>query len=524
MTSTAAITCAIAAPHALAGAAASRAVGRGGNAIDAALAAAATLAVVYPHNTALGGDLVALVRTPGSPIRCVNATGPAPRAADRAAIAARHAGTMPLTGPDTVTVPGVVAGWAALHVEGARLAWPEHFAAAIEHASGTPVVPGLAGAISRSGALIGADPGMRAVFAPGGRPLTAGDLLRQDALRATLSAIAAGGADVLYGGEVGAHLVAGLRRLGSPIDLEDLRAYEMEVGAPLCRGFRGRQVYTSPPNTQGFLLLQALMAVADADTGESADLLGAAAGSLAAVFGRGILDRGRYLADPRFVPVDVDALLDPGRPRLAAGGNPGPAVTTRPAGDTVAVVTADSDGYAVSLIQSLFHGFGSGLLEPATGILTHNRGSFFSLDPAAPNVLAPGKRPAHTLMPVMVTAGDRLAWVNGTMGGRAQPQIHTQVLLRLLDGATPADAVAAPRWVVGGPRPGGREDTVSVEAGVPAPARAALAATGMPVVDLPAGSDPVGHAQVVARYPDGTLLAGSDQRADGAAVLARRGR
>ncbi|PZG21875.1 gamma-glutamyltransferase family protein [Nonomuraea aridisoli] len=512
-------TCAIATPHALATAAADAAVRRGGNAIDAALAAAVTLTVVYPHNTALGGDLIALVRTPDGRIVCVNASGPAPAATDPAAVAARHGGRLPVSGPDTITVPGAVAGWAALHRAGARLDWAGHFTAATAHAAGVAVAPGLAAAIAECSGLIAADAGMRAVFSPGGRPLTEGQTLRQEALGATLAELAADGPDTMYGGRVGARLTAGLRALGSPLTLADLASYRAEPTAPLCRTFRGHQVYTSPPNTHGFLLLQALGAVARRDDGP--DPLGDGAGRLARIFHRGIRDRGRHLGDPRFAPVDVDALLDPGHLDRVEDEPVAPAAGGRAGGDTVAVVTADTDGYAVSLIQSLFHSFGSGVLEPSTGMLLHNRGSFFSLDPGSPNLLAPGKRPAHTLMPVMVTEGDRLAWVLGTMGGKAQPQIHTQVLLRLLAGASTAEAVAAPRWVVGGMEVDDPEDTVSVEADAPARTVAALAATGAPMVRLPAGSELVGHAQVVALTRDGAPSAESDPRSDGAAVVTR---
>jgi gamma-glutamyltranspeptidase/glutathione hydrolase len=513
-------TCAIASPHALATAAAEDAIRGGGNAIDAALAAAAALTVVYPHNTALGGDLIALVRTPDGDITCVNASGPAPARTDLAAVVARHGGQMPVTGPDTITVPGAVAGWAALHEAGAALSWAEHFAAAVLHAEGVPVAPGLAAAIADAKDMIAADPGMRAVFSPGGIPLLEGEPLRQEALAVTLAKIAAQGPEVLYGGQTGELLTAGLRALGCPIDLDDLASYEVERPAPLCRTFRGHRVFTSPPNTHGFLLLQALGAVAELEGG--ADLLGADAGRLAALFHRGVADRNRHLADPRFAPVDVDALLAPAYLRGLTREPAKRATTGRASGDTVAVVTADSDGYAVSLIQSLFHGFGAAVLEPSTGILMHNRGSFFSLDPDSPNVLAPGKRPAHTLMPVMVTEGDRLAWVTGTMGGKAQPQIHAQLLLRLLDGAGPAEATAAPRWVVGGLETGQPEDTVSFETDVRPQAAAALAALGVPLVELPSGSEWVGHAQVVAVDLNGTPTAGSDPRSDGAAVVATR--
>ncbi|MCW2884384.1 MAG: Gamma-glutamyltransferase [Streptosporangiaceae bacterium] len=509
--------CGIATPHVLATAAAREAVERGGNSVDAALAAAAVLAVVYPHNTALGGDLVALIRTPDGRIACVNATGPAPRGVSRQDLAARY-GDMPVTGPDTITVPGVAAGWAALHEAGAALAWPAHFTRAIEHAAATPVVRGLAEAIAGAADLIAADPGMRAVFSPGGTPLAEGGTLRQEALAGTLSTLADQGVRALYAGSVGERLAGGLRRLGSPIDTGDLRAYQAELTTPLSRTFDGHRIHTSPPNTQGLLLLQALGALAEQQVD---DPLGTGAGRLATIFHHGILDRTRHLGDPRFADIDVAALLDPARLRhLAPAASP--AATGRASGDTVAVVAADTDGFAVSLIQSLFDGFGAGILESGTGILMHNRGSFFSLSPGSPNVLAPGKRPAHTLMPVMATRAKQLAWVNGTMGGKAQPQIHAQLLLRLLGGDGPADAVAAPRWIVGGLELGQPEDTISMEADVAAPARASLAATGAPRTELPALSEWAGHAQSVAVHQGGALEAGSDPRSDGSAVVAIR--
>jgi gamma-glutamyltranspeptidase/glutathione hydrolase len=479
---------------------------RGGNAIDAALAAAAVLAVVYPHNTGLGGDLVALVRDRHSTITCINATGPAARAVE-----IPNSEQMPLRGPETITVPGGVAGWAALHAHGAALSWQDHFTLAREYAAGVRVVPGLAAAIRAESELIAADEGMREVFAPGGVPLREGDALRQPALHRTLSALAAEGADTFYRGSVARGLTSGLQRVGSRISTEDLQDFRPEVTAPLSGLFRGRRIHTSPPNTQGILLLQALGAL---EASEVADPLGADAGRLSEIFRRGIRDRLALLCDPRFHDVPIEAFLAPeqrAHPTTATGTG------VHASGDTVAVVAVDSDGIAVSLLQSLFHGFGAGILDPGTGILLHNRGALFSLSPNSPNMLAPGKRPAHTLMPVMVTEADEsIRWVNGTMGGRAQPQIHTQVLLRLLEGADPAEAVAAPRWIVGEAETG---HPVAVEADVPATARQAL---GTPVAELPAHSGRTGHAQVVAVRRDGTIAGGSDPRADGSAATVIR--
>jgi gamma-glutamyltranspeptidase/glutathione hydrolase len=188
----------------------------------------------------------------------------------------------------------------------------------------------------------------------------------------------------------------------------------------------------------------------------------------------------------------------------------------RPDGDTVAVVAVDARGGAVSLIQSLFHSFGAQILEPVTGVLLQNRGASFSLDSAHPNALAPRRRPAHTLMPVMVRREERLLGVLGAMGGPVQAQIHVQVLLRLLSGATPQEAVDEPRWVVGAREPGDADGTVRIEQGVGERARRALGGPGLAPREIERGSDDVGHVQAIWTEPG--LGAGSDMRADGAAI------
>ena len=446
---------AIATPERVATAAGVRAFDAGGNALDAALAAAATLAVTYPHMCGVGGDLFALVRAPDGTVESINASGPAPALADPAALG----DWMPESGVATITVPGAVAGWERLHALGAALPWAGAFETAVACAEeGFDVPPSLAAAIAAT-----------EVLAPA-------DRLRQPALAATLRALASDGAGALYGGEVGARLAEGLERRGSWLRLADLAGFRVEVTPPLAGSFRGLAVLTSPPNSSGFLLLRALEALDAAGGGDAAFLAG--------VFQEGMRERARTLGDLRFVP----------------------------RGDTVAVVTADASGRAVSLIQSLFHSFGSGVLEPATGIVLHNRGAAFSLEPGHPNRLAPGRRPAHTLMPVMVTREGALLGVLGTMGGAVHAQIHTQVLLRLLDGASAQEAVAAPRWTVGAVGDG----AVRMEADVDDGTRAALERAGLPIAGVEARSQAVGHAQAI--WAGGALDAGSDPRSDGAAA------
>ena len=521
---------AVAAPHRWATDAGVGSLRAGGNAVDAALAAAICTTVVYPHNTAVGGDLIALVRTPDGEIRCVNGSGPAPRGRTLDDVLARHGDQMPITGIDTVTVPGAVAGWEAVHRSGARLPWQDHFSAALEAAgSGVPVARSLAGALGRHRQAVAADPGMSAVFAPGGSPLREGDTLRQPALAETLRELSRGGPEVLYGGPVGDALTTTLREQGSAMSLSDLSAFEAQVTQPLGQPFGDHTVWTSPQNTQGFLLLEVLGAV-HALGRPMPDLLGADAAVLARLFAEASQDRRRLIGDPGFGAPDVGEVLEPAQLRAMAlraidrsrTRSADEAGVPEAGGDTVAVVAADSEGYAACVIQSVFHSFGAGILDPLTGILLHNRGSFFSVDPRSPNCFAPGKRPGTTLMPVMVTRHDRdLALVCGTMGGKGQPQIHTQVLLRMFTGADPVEAVRAPRWIVGGLSVGQNEETVHVEADVPPQVVAALAAADIPHETLPPRSESTGHAQLIARDEHGTLSVASDERADGSGRLVR---
>jgi gamma-glutamyltranspeptidase/glutathione hydrolase len=297
------------------------------------------------------------------------------------------------------------------------------------------------------------------------------------------------------------------------------------VTAPISARLNGFQVSTSPPNTQGFALLRTLRALEalGLDTlpkSVPADVLGR-------LFADGARVRDTLLADPEFAQTDVD---NDGFDELILGvSGRGPRTTglasdpSVPGGDTVGVAAADSRGYAVSLIQSLYDNFGSGLLEPRTGILMHNRGRSFSLDPLSPNVIVPGKRPAHTLMPVIVTVGPHVRWVNAAMGGQAQPQIHAQVLLQLLAGRSPHYAVSAPRWVVGPRAAGDRSDTVYHEIDVPRATVEALDADGFPLREVPARTQFLGHVNVISRDSDGTFTAGSDPRSDGSVAIVEIG-
>lgn len=506
---------AIATSHHLATEAGAAVLEAGGNAIDAAITAAAMLCVVYPNNVALGGDLVAIVRSPDGQVRFLNATGTAPSGQTLEALREKHGEKLPLRGVDTINVPGGIRGWHALHELGATREWADHLAPAIRTAAeGFPNSRSVAHELVLSRDEFSQDEGAAPIFYPGGEPLAEGTHLVQPALAESLTELARGGADAFYEGELAAKWVAGLERLGSKITLADTAAYRPFWDEPIETEFAGLRVLTGPPNTSGFMLLRALNAI----SAGIADPLGRGAGDLARAFHASNLVRTASLSDPTFggmsgadlVAADVADAAD----QLIGDA--------KASGDTVGFSAVSADGWAVSFINSIYWGFGSYILEPTTGIIFQNRGTSFSLDPASPNAFAPGKRPRHTLMPVMVFEGEELRYVPATMGGAAQPQVHTHLLQRMVSGADPAEATHAPRWMV-------EEVTsdapvsVMVEADVDPIAQAAIAEAGFALNTVPALTEDLGHSNVIrvdrAAHGGTSYVAASDPRSDGSAIV-----
>jgi gamma-glutamyltranspeptidase len=281
-------------------------------------------------------------------------------------------------------------------------------------------------------------------------------------------------------------------------------------------------VNVAPPNSQGFALLQALAAIERLEI--DPDPLGPDAGVLAEVFRTVGIDRDAHNADPRYAHVPVGTLLD--EPHLAGivdrvrDPHVRESAISSFKDDTVALVAADHTGLAITLIQSLYAGFGSGILEPTTGVVLHSRGSAFSLDPTHPNAIAGGKRPAHTLLPVVVEREGRLAAVTGTMGGGGQPQIDAMSIVRSFDlGMDAGSAVAAPRWLVGGMELGSTERALIAEARVPVSTRRAFEGAGYRVETVGDVDEDVGHAHLIRVRDDGSFDAGSDPRADGGVAV-----
>ncbi len=510
---------AVATPHTAATEAAFAAFRAGGNSVDAAVAASAVLAVVYPHMCGIGGDLFALVHHGGTTV-AVNGSGASAAALEPESIR-REYGAMPTHGPHSVSVPGTVAAWGELVARYGRLS----LAAAVEPAirlaqDGAPVAASVARSIVKNRERLAQDPSISRMMLPDGNALAEGKPLVQPALASTLSAVASGGPGVIYGGEVGKHLVAGLASQGSRLTISDLRKHVTELTKPLATHYRDFDVLVPPPNSQGFVLLEILGCV---ERGRlTPDHLGADAAVLARVFMLAAKDRDLFLADPRYSRVPIDDLLSSRHSLELLRHAEQPVGVDKPlrqaSGDTVGIVAAEEQGPWVAINHSLYDAFGSGILEPSTGIICHNRGSYFSLTASEPNVLVGGKRPAHTLMPVMVMKDGKPVVASATMGGSAHSQIHAELLLAVLDrGLGPGDAVSLPRWLVGGMQRNGGSAIVA-ENRVPGDVIERLAGASFEVQTLADFDEQVGHAQMAVRGADGWLSAASDPRADGSAA------
>jgi gamma-glutamyltranspeptidase/glutathione hydrolase len=517
-------------PHALASAAGVAALRAGGSAVDAAIATSAVLNVVYPHMTSVGGDAFWLVHDAArGEVRFLNAAGRAPAAATIEAYQARGLAEIPHRGWLSVaTVPALVAGWGTAHAAYGRRPWRELFAPAIEYArDGFPVSARLAGWIARARDVVAAVPETAAMLLPAGEPPGAGQTLRFPDLARTLEAIAALGPSGFYAGDVAREIVRASRAGGGLVEAADLAAARAAWGSPLVGGYHGVRIYETPPPTQGFAALL-LLALVEADDvaalgWQSADVVHLLVEAKKLAFA----DRNQYLGDPDFAPVPTDKLLDPAyvreRRRLiradrAQAWDRVPAGSLE--GDTVFLAVVDREGNAVACIQSLYFGFGSGVVAGRSGVVLANRGAYFTLDPAHPNALAPDKQPAHTLIASLAFADERLRWVFGAMGADGQPQIHAQVYSALIDfGLDLQQAVEAPRWLAGRFVLGDARERLSVEARMPAATLAALEARGHLLTRWGPWEELAGHAHGIEVQPGtGTRMGAADPRSDGAAV------
>ena len=515
-------TAAIATPHYLATLAGAAVLHDGGNAMDAAVAANLVLGVVAPYSCGIGGDCFALIWD-GTALHGYNGSGRAPAAATPEAVLGRigapepgrgsgAAPAMPGHGPLPITVPGAVDAWFSLLGRFGTRPFAAVAGPAIAYAAGG--FPVTAAGAARIAAGRPADAGWGAWDAVYGRARPGARLIQPDLAR-TLGTVAEGGPEAFYRGDVGAAVAAHVERLGGFLRAEDLAAHRGEWVEPLEGRYRDITVAELPPNSQGSAALLALHLLDRAgplppDGPERQHrLIGAVATALA--------ERDAHLTDPTHMRLPAAALADPARARdVAAAPDDGSRVggaARGPDGDTAYLCAVDGGGLCVSLIQSNYNGFGCGVTVPGLGINLHNRGAYFSLDPTHVNVLAPGKRTLHTLMPALARREGRPWLVFGTMGADGQLQTQVQLLARLVDdGADPAAALAAPRWLVD---PG--DFSVRIEDRFPTAVLDGLRAAGHRLVPVGSFDDSMGHAQLI-RIDEGGLTAASDPRCEGLAA------
>ncbi|GHC24022.1 gamma-glutamyltransferase family protein [Aidingimonas halophila] len=493
---------------------------RGGNAVDAAIATAATLTVVEPTSNGLGSDAFAIVWMDGK-LHGLNASGPSPQAISPDAVRAQGHECMPVHGMTPVTVPGAPAAWSALSQRFGKLPFAELLAPAIDIAEqGFPVSPVVHQLWSEAfGEYRAYEDAVFApwfdTFAPAGHAPAPGDMWRAPDHARTLQAIADSNARDFYEGELAERIDTFFREHGGFLRKEDLAAFRPEWVEPIATRFRGCDVWEIPPNGCGMIALQALGML---------ESLGQPGRGLVETLHQRIeatklayVDGLRYITERDNMTASVEQMLSPGyleqRARLigerALNPEPGNPIT----GGTVYLATADNDGNMVSFIQSNFKGFGSGIVVPGTGISLQNRGCSFSLAPDHVNCLAPGKRTYHTIIPGFITRNNEAVGPFGVMGGFMQPQGHVQVVSAMLDDAlNPQAALDLPRWKWT------EGTTVEVEPDFPDHLAQALQRRGHHIVKRVDGLS-FGRGQIICRDPvTGVLSAGTEPRTDGAAV------
>jgi gamma-glutamyltranspeptidase/glutathione hydrolase len=506
----------VACPHALASKAGVEVLRAGGAAVDAALAAAATLGVIYPHMCGIGGDAFWLIYDArGRKVAYLDGGG---RAAASATLDRFSEKEIPFRGlvPATLTTPGAVASFCEAHARHGKLPLARCLEPAIAHArDGFPVGERLARWIAEASEDLKRDPASAALFLQGGTAI------RNPALARTLQSIAANGRAGFYEGEV----AAGLASLGGFFTERDLARQDARWGAPIQGTYKGVTIYETPPPTQGFTVLEMLNLIEPFDLGpyqgpDHAHLL---------VQAKQIAyhDRDRQLADPRFIDVPVARLISKAhageRRKLidAERALPWDKVPSYGslAGDTVYVAAVDADGNAASLIFSLYGVFGSCITSAGTGVVLQNRSAYFSLDPQHPNRLEPGKTPLHTLIASMAFKSDRLWAALGCMGADGQPQIHLQAYVAMIDyGRDIQEAVGGPRWLSGRFALGEARDTLHIEARFPQATIDELERRGHLIDRWDDYSELAGHAHGITIDENGELAGGYDPRSDGAAL------
>ncbi|MBM3597927.1 MAG: gamma-glutamyltransferase [Alphaproteobacteria bacterium] len=499
----------------------------GGNAVDAAVAAAGVLAVVEPQMTGIGGDCFVLYAPAKSAkagplakngVVGFNGSGRAPKAAETEWYVARGIRSMEETSPHSVTIPGAIDAWHQLVRDHGTKSLGELLQPAIDCAeNGFVVTPRVALDWAGNAAKLAKTETSKAIFLPGGKPLKAGDIHRNPQLAATLKSIAKQGRDAFYTGAVAQDMVKTLNRMGALHTMEDFAAATGEYVTPISSNYRGYDVYECPPNGQGFVVLEMLNILQGFDFDDVPPLSSKRFHRQIEAARLAYRDRDVVLGDPRFANLGVEKVLSPSyaqemRARIRddrAMPDLGP-----PSGighcDTVYLCVVDRDGNAISFINSLYKGFGTGITSDTTGIVLHNRGSCFVVEPGHPNTIGGAKRPLNTIIPGMLLKDGKVVMPFGVMGGHYQPTGHAHLIGNLLDfGMDVQESLEAPRVFA-------YEGVVEIETGVPAETGRELAALGH--TTKPAAGPHGGGQAVWIDHARGVLSGGTDPRKDGVAL------
>ncbi len=521
----------IATSQPLASAAGLRVLQQGGNAFDAAVTAAAVLAVVEPTMNGAGGDLFALVYdAKAKQVRALNASGRAPARATPDEFHRRGLDAIPYRGELSVSVPGVVDGWAELLARYGTIPLSRALEPAIGYArDGYAVSEIIANQWKDAEPLLARDSAAAATFLPGGHSPAAGEVFRNPDLAATLEQIARGGRDAFYKGPIAKAIADDMRQRHGLLTEADFAANHPDWVEPISTTYRGYDVLELPPNTQGVVALEMLNILEGFDLRAMGQNSAAYLHLLVEAKRMAFADRDAWLADAGSVPAaaltrmlskeyaaerrkqfDADHAAADYQPLTLPGSSQIPEEHPQAHGDTIYMTVADRDGNVVSLIQSIFEAFGSGIVAGRTGIVLHNRGALFTLQPGHPNIIAPGKRPFHTLVPAMVLK-DRRPWLSfGVMGGDMQPQGHVQVLLNLIDfGMNIQEAGEAPRF---------RHSAagLALESAISPEARFGLSRRGHSIVTQIGMFG--GFQGILFDQRSGVMMGGSDPRKDGLAI------
>ena len=515
------------APHFMATQTARDVLREGGNAIEAMVAAAATIAMVYPHMTGLGGDAFWLIHEPGQEPVAIDACGEAAAGLTPSFYTSRGLRSIPVRGPLAAnTVAGTVSGWErALEFSkqrwNGRMPLSRLFSDAIHHAErGVQVTASQMRSTATKLAELEQQPGFRDCFLADGKPPAQGSAFFQPRMAALLRHLARTGLDDFYRGELAQTIAADLAGIGSPVALSDLNGYRAELVKPLTLTHSEGTLYNLPPPTQGAVSLMILGILDRLHLNEiepdSADYVHCVVEAAKQAF----RIRDTEISDPHYMRMDAQDFLKPefldelanaikSDRALPWGKGRGP-------GDTVWMGVVDNKGRAVSFIQSIYHEFGSGVVLAQSGLNWQNRGCSFSLDENALNGLKPGRKPFHTLNPALARLHDGRVMIYGTMGGDGQPQTQAAVFTRaIVYGQNLQQAVSAPRWLLGRTW-GSPSETLKLEARFSAEIIESLRRRGHEIEMLQEFDEAVGHAGAIIRNTDGTLEGASDPRSDGA--------